>query len=161
MISYSSLLHQVLVNHVGNGFHHSLPESETSFLSGIKQRLLSFIFRGIWNEETDQTMVSKRILISLCVKSYSVLFACLLMSFITSSKLQIIDYSDWSLRLFYLSLWCYLILILTSYILRHTTSGFMFAFLGGFSFLDENLFGSSDKVESNYNCNHHSFRILH
>ncbi|XP_049397557.1 light-mediated development protein DET1-like [Solanum stenotomum] len=52
---------QVLVNHVGNGFHHSLPESETSFLSGIKQRLLSFIFRGIWNEETDQTMVSKRI----------------------------------------------------------------------------------------------------
>ncbi|XP_049410294.1 light-mediated development protein DET1 isoform X2 [Solanum stenotomum] len=50
---------QVLVNHVGNGFHHSLPESETSFLSGIKQRLLSFIFRGIWNEETDQTMVSR------------------------------------------------------------------------------------------------------
>ncbi|XP_047262662.1 light-mediated development protein DET1 isoform X7 [Capsicum annuum] len=47
---------QVLVDHVGNGFHHSLPESETFFLSGIKQRLLSFIFRGIWNEETDQTM---------------------------------------------------------------------------------------------------------
>ncbi|PHT59482.1 Light-mediated development protein DET1 [Capsicum baccatum] len=52
-----SLLHQVLVDHVGNGFHHSLPESETFFLSGIKQRLLSFIFRGIWNEETDQTML--------------------------------------------------------------------------------------------------------
>lgn len=47
---------QVLVNHVGNGFHHGLPDPETSFLSGIKQRLLSFIFRGIWNEETDQTM---------------------------------------------------------------------------------------------------------
>lgn len=37
---------QVLVDHVGNGFHHSLPESETFFLSGIKQRLLSFIFRA-------------------------------------------------------------------------------------------------------------------
>ncbi|XP_060197459.1 light-mediated development protein DET1 isoform X5 [Lycium barbarum] len=47
---------QVLVNHVGNGFHHSMPELETSFMGGIKQRLLSFIFRGIWNEETDQTM---------------------------------------------------------------------------------------------------------
>lgn len=61
-----SLLHQVLVDHVGNGFHHSLPESETFFLSGIKQRLLSFIFRGIWNEETDQTMVSKSVEFRIC-----------------------------------------------------------------------------------------------
>lgn len=29
---------------------------ESNFLSGIKQRLLSFIFRGIWTEETDQTL---------------------------------------------------------------------------------------------------------
>lgn len=30
--------------------------SDNSFLSGIKQRLLSFIFREIWNEESDNTM---------------------------------------------------------------------------------------------------------
>jgi hypothetical protein len=29
-----------------------------SFLPGIKQRLLSFIFRKTWNEESDQTLVS-------------------------------------------------------------------------------------------------------
>ncbi|KAK9147196.1 hypothetical protein Scep_005953 [Stephania cephalantha] len=29
---------------------------ETSFLSGMKQRLLSFIFRGLWNEERDRTL---------------------------------------------------------------------------------------------------------
>ncbi|KAL8172276.1 hypothetical protein V2J09_024080 [Rumex salicifolius] len=34
-----------------------LPISDSNgYLSGIKQRLLSFIFQGIWNEETDQTM---------------------------------------------------------------------------------------------------------
>ncbi|KAF9603755.1 hypothetical protein IFM89_037841 [Coptis chinensis] len=32
------------------------PEAHTSFLSGIKQRLLSFMFRGIWNEESDESM---------------------------------------------------------------------------------------------------------
>ncbi|KAK1305287.1 Light-mediated development protein DET1 [Acorus calamus] len=30
----------------------------SSFLSGIKQRLLSFVFRGIWNEETDHTLIA-------------------------------------------------------------------------------------------------------
>lgn len=44
-------------NHVGNGLHNS-PVPEASFMSGLKQRLLSFIFRGLWNEEADQAMVS-------------------------------------------------------------------------------------------------------
>ncbi|KAI9078754.1 hypothetical protein K1719_039212 [Acacia pycnantha] len=41
-------------NHVEN--NQSLPNLENPFLSGIKQRLLSFIFRRIWNEETDDTL---------------------------------------------------------------------------------------------------------
>ncbi|CAN8246662.1 unnamed protein product [Cochlearia groenlandica] len=41
---------------VVNGLHDSQPSSENSFLSGIKQRLLSFIFREIWNEESDNTL---------------------------------------------------------------------------------------------------------
>ncbi|XP_021282131.1 light-mediated development protein DET1 isoform X3 [Herrania umbratica] len=40
---------------VDNGIHYEQPNSNNSFLSGIKQRLLSFIFREIWSEETDQT----------------------------------------------------------------------------------------------------------
>ncbi|GMQ07586.1 hypothetical protein CsSME_00051723 [Camellia sinensis var. sinensis] len=47
---------QVPVNHVGNGLQHNQSIPNSSFLSGIKQRLLSFIFRGIWAEETDQTL---------------------------------------------------------------------------------------------------------
>uniref|UniRef100_A0A5B7A0W9 Putative light-mediated development protein DET1 isoform X2 n=1 Tax=Davidia involucrata TaxID=16924 RepID=A0A5B7A0W9_DAVIN len=47
---------QVPMNHVGNGLQHSEPFSDISFLSGIKQRLLSFIFREKWNEETDNTL---------------------------------------------------------------------------------------------------------
>lgn len=54
----SKQLHQMTVNHAANGLHHDRPAGETSFLSGIKQRLLSFIYQGIWNEETDQTLVS-------------------------------------------------------------------------------------------------------
>lgn len=52
-----SKLHQVPVNHAPNGLHHIQPAGETHFLSGLKQRLLSFIFQGIWNEETDPSMV--------------------------------------------------------------------------------------------------------
>ncbi|XP_062170415.1 light-mediated development protein DET1 [Alnus glutinosa] len=51
-----SKLPQLLENHAQNGLHHSQPNLEDSFLSGIKQRLLSFIFRGIWNEEKDQSL---------------------------------------------------------------------------------------------------------
>lgn len=38
-----------------NGLHQ-FQIQEASFLSGLKQRLLSFIVRGIWNEEDDPTM---------------------------------------------------------------------------------------------------------
>ncbi|VFQ61625.1 unnamed protein product [Cuscuta campestris] len=47
---------QVIVNHSGGGFNHREPIPETSFMGVLKQRLLSFIFRGIWNEESDPTM---------------------------------------------------------------------------------------------------------
>lgn len=60
-----SKLHQVPVNHVGNGLHPEQPIGENPFLSGIKQRLLSFIYRGIWNEESDQTLVC-----SITIRSY-------------------------------------------------------------------------------------------
>lgn len=41
-----------------NGLNHTqLNADNNSFLSGIKQRLLSFIFREIWNEESDNTVV--------------------------------------------------------------------------------------------------------
>ncbi|KAL5747027.1 hypothetical protein ACOSP7_024021 [Xanthoceras sorbifolium] len=52
-ISDRSRLHQRSGNQVENGLQ---PNQGNSFLNGIKQRLLSFIFRGIWNEETDQTV---------------------------------------------------------------------------------------------------------
>lgn len=48
--------HHVLVDHVGESDNYNPPSPENSFLSGIKQRLLSFIFQGIWNEETDETL---------------------------------------------------------------------------------------------------------
>uniref|UniRef100_A0A7N2MV30 Light-mediated development protein DET1 n=1 Tax=Quercus lobata TaxID=97700 RepID=A0A7N2MV30_QUELO len=51
-----SKMHQLPQNHVQNGLHHSQPNLEESFLSGIKQRLLSFIFHRIWNEEKDRTL---------------------------------------------------------------------------------------------------------
>ncbi|XP_021594273.1 light-mediated development protein DET1 isoform X2 [Manihot esculenta] len=46
-----SKMHQSSWSHVENSVNNTQPSSENSFLSGIKQRLLSFIFRGIWNEE--------------------------------------------------------------------------------------------------------------
>lgn len=47
---------QFPVNHVENGQHQQF-NPDNLFLSGIKQRLLSFIFRNLWNEETDRSMV--------------------------------------------------------------------------------------------------------
>ncbi|GAB4833075.1 acid phosphatase det1 [Ancistrocladus abbreviatus] len=44
---------QSVVNNAENALTDNLPVPENPFLSGIKQRLLSFIFRRIWNEETD------------------------------------------------------------------------------------------------------------
>ncbi|CAK7327443.1 unnamed protein product [Dovyalis caffra] len=52
-----SKLHQSSGNHVDNGVHSTHPNSDNSFLSCIKQRLLSFIFRRIWSEETDKIQV--------------------------------------------------------------------------------------------------------
>lgn len=52
-------------NHAPNGLHLSQPNLEDSFLSGIKQRLLSFIFRGIWNEEKDPSLVGFLTLLSI------------------------------------------------------------------------------------------------
>nr|XP_025699865.1 light-mediated development protein DET1 isoform X3 [Arachis hypogaea] len=47
---------QLLGNHIYNNIHQAQPNPGNSFLSGIKQRLLSFMFRGLWNEETDDTL---------------------------------------------------------------------------------------------------------
>ena len=47
---------RLLAGDVENGYHHS-PSNDSSFLSGLKQRLLSFIFGRIWNEETDHRLV--------------------------------------------------------------------------------------------------------
>ncbi|KAK3017367.1 hypothetical protein RJ639_005554, partial [Escallonia herrerae] len=54
-ISDRSKLQQIPVDNVGNGVHNNQPIQEIFFLRGLKQRLLSFIFRGLWNEETDET----------------------------------------------------------------------------------------------------------
>ncbi|KAF5452834.1 hypothetical protein F2P56_027796 [Juglans regia] len=54
-----SKLHQLPGNNVQNGTHLSQPNQEDSLLSGIKQRLLSFIFQGISNEEKDPALVSR------------------------------------------------------------------------------------------------------
>lgn len=45
------------INNAVNGPHLEQTAQENPFLSGIKQRLLSFIVRGIQNEEKDETMV--------------------------------------------------------------------------------------------------------
>ncbi|KAG7028693.1 Light-mediated development protein DET1, partial [Cucurbita argyrosperma subsp. argyrosperma] len=46
---------RLLASDVENGYHHS-PSNDNSFLNGLKQRLLSFIFGRIWNEETDHRL---------------------------------------------------------------------------------------------------------
>jgi len=49
--------HQFPGNHIDNHMPQGQTNPENSFLSGIKQRLLSFIFQGLWNEERDETLV--------------------------------------------------------------------------------------------------------
>ncbi|KAL2922065.1 Light-mediated development protein DET1 [Bienertia sinuspersici] len=51
-ITENSEQRQTLVNN-NDGVSNNVLQN--SFLSGIKQRLLSFIYRGIWNEEADET----------------------------------------------------------------------------------------------------------
>ncbi|XP_076955857.1 light-mediated development protein DET1-like [Bidens hawaiensis] len=46
----------MLTNNIVNVPHTEQPAQESPFLSGIKQRLLSFIVRGIQNEEKDEIM---------------------------------------------------------------------------------------------------------
>ncbi|KAJ6383227.1 hypothetical protein OIU76_000013 [Salix suchowensis] len=53
-VADKSKLHQSSGNHVDIAVHSNQLNSDNSFLSGIKQRLLSFIFQGIWSEETDK-----------------------------------------------------------------------------------------------------------
>ncbi|XP_047321738.1 light-mediated development protein DET1 [Impatiens glandulifera] len=49
-----SKLHQEAIDQDGNDTYLEPSIYENSFLTAIKQRLLSFIFRGTWNEQTDQ-----------------------------------------------------------------------------------------------------------
>ncbi|KAJ7979716.1 Light-mediated development protein DET1 [Quillaja saponaria] len=56
VFSDKSKLHQLPGNHVEYTSHQTQPILENSFLSGIKQRLLSFIFQDIWNEEADGSL---------------------------------------------------------------------------------------------------------
>lgn len=51
-----SALQNIPVNHPVNGPHPEQPAQESPFLSGIKQRLLSFLVRSIRKEENDETM---------------------------------------------------------------------------------------------------------
>eukprot|EP00257_Ricinus_communis_P016591 XP_015574807.1 light-mediated development protein DET1 isoform X1 [Ricinus communis] len=55
VIPDKSKMHQPSRNHIENNVPSTQPTSDNSFLSGIKQRLLSFIFRGIWNEDRHKT----------------------------------------------------------------------------------------------------------
>ncbi|KAK4483724.1 hypothetical protein RD792_010926 [Penstemon davidsonii] len=56
MKGYSTIPDRNGTHNIGNELHHIQHISEASFLSGLKQRLLSFIFRSIWNEEDDPTL---------------------------------------------------------------------------------------------------------
>ncbi|WOL08883.1 light-mediated development protein DET1 isoform X1 [Canna indica] len=44
------------IHQSANGIHHQQVTQGSSFLTGIKQRLLSFIFRKAWNEEADPAL---------------------------------------------------------------------------------------------------------
>ncbi|XP_042408416.1 light-mediated development protein DET1-like isoform X1 [Zingiber officinale] len=47
---------QEFVHQSNNDIHHQQVTEANSFISGIKQRLLSFIFRKAWNEEPDPSL---------------------------------------------------------------------------------------------------------
>uniref|UniRef100_A0A2P2L2W7 Light-mediated development protein DET1 isoform X4 n=1 Tax=Rhizophora mucronata TaxID=61149 RepID=A0A2P2L2W7_RHIMU len=49
-------VHQMSEDHIENNLANNLSNPENSFLGSIKQRLLSFIFQAIWNEEKDKTL---------------------------------------------------------------------------------------------------------
>ncbi|KMS98734.1 hypothetical protein BVRB_3g069140 [Beta vulgaris subsp. vulgaris] len=54
-IDDSTIQMEALVNNNEGIPNNNHSAAQNVFLSGIKQRLLSFIFRGIWNEEADET----------------------------------------------------------------------------------------------------------
>ncbi|XP_030470851.2 light-mediated development protein DET1 isoform X1 [Syzygium oleosum] len=54
-VSDQSQLHHS-ENHVETHAHQNQLYQNSSFLSGIKQRLLSFIFRAVWNQESDDIL---------------------------------------------------------------------------------------------------------
>lgn len=58
------------MHQVENGLQHHQHTPGGPFLSGIKQRLLSFIFRGIWNEEADHALVGFNSPFHFCVTNY-------------------------------------------------------------------------------------------
>lgn len=69
-MSLSDKIEQLPGNHIEN--NQGQPSLESPFLSGIKQRLLSFIFRRVWNEERDDALVG-----SLVSPFYWNFFLCL------------------------------------------------------------------------------------
>ncbi|KAL5053156.1 hypothetical protein RYX36_033838, partial [Vicia faba] len=60
-LSNKNKQHPVPENHVENHMHQGQPNVGNYFLSGVKQRLLSFIFQGLWNEETYDTLRIQRL----------------------------------------------------------------------------------------------------
>lgn len=55
-ISENSEQNETPANNNEDNSNNNVVVPHNSFLSGIKQRLLSFIFQGIWNEEVDETL---------------------------------------------------------------------------------------------------------
>lgn len=60
-IGEKSKQNETPANNNENNANSNLVVSQNHFLSGIKQRLLSFIFQGIWNEEADETLRVQRL----------------------------------------------------------------------------------------------------
>jgi len=80
---------QVPENNVENHMHQGQPNMGNSFLSGIKQRLLSFIFQGIWNEETDDTLVSFINSLLIAQSSFSMFYLALFLCFNMSQEVYL------------------------------------------------------------------------
>lgn len=56
-VSDKGQVHQLSGDRIDADFRHRPIIQGNTFLSGLKQRLLSFVFRGIWNEESDDALV--------------------------------------------------------------------------------------------------------
>uniref|UniRef100_A0A7C9FIW4 Light-mediated development protein DET1 n=1 Tax=Opuntia streptacantha TaxID=393608 RepID=A0A7C9FIW4_OPUST len=60
-ISEKSKQNETPANNNDNNPNNNVAVPQSSFLSGIKQRLLSFIFQATWNEEADETLRVQRL----------------------------------------------------------------------------------------------------